>query len=89
MENTTDSCQVLVCNIHWGSKANTSVAKKPSNRDELPDQISLDIPAGVMTEIQKKPAEEYLIVESFVLNLLYKKFGYEVNDYQIWLPSKS
>lgn len=88
MENTTDSCQVLVCNIHWGNKASTSVAKKSNNKDELPDQISLDIPAGVMAEIQKKPSEEYLIVESFVLNLLYKKFGHEINDYQIWLPSK-
>lgn len=77
--------QVLVCNIYWGKKAYSAAAKKMQPSD-LPAQISLDIPTGVLAEIKKKPSEESSIIEQFVYNLLHKKFGHEVNNCQIWLP---
>ena len=77
--------QVLVCNISWDTKSNTPFAKKTTQSD-LPVQISLDIPVGVLTEMKKKPSEESNIVEQFVYNLLYKKFGHIANRCQIWLP---
>ena len=77
--------QVLVCNIAWGSKAHSGVAKKILQSD-LPSQISLDIPEAVLQQANKNKANFNDIVEQFVYNLLYKKFGREVNRCQIWLP---
>ena len=77
--------QVLVCNIAWGSKAHSGAAKKILQSD-LPSQISLDIPEAVLQQANKNKANFNDIVEQFVYNLLYKKFGREVNCCQIWLP---
>ena len=83
--NTEDSYQVIATNIKWDSHARSAAAKR-LNQDDLPEQMSLDIPAGVLGEIKKKPSEESSIIEQFVYNLLYRKFGREVNYCQIWLP---
>ena len=88
MENENeniDSYQVIVTNIKWDEKARSIVAKK-TDITELPEQMSLDIPNGVLNEIKKKRSEESNIIEQFVYNLLYKKYGREVNHCQIWLP---
>lgn len=77
--------QVLVCNIAWGSKAHLGVAKN-TNQLELPNQISLDIPETVLKQANKNKETFNDIIEQFVYNLLYKKFGREVNFCQIWLP---
>lgn len=77
--------QVLVCNIAWGSKVHSGAAKKILQSD-LPSQISLDIPKAVLQQANKNKANFNDIVEQFVYNLLYKKFGREVNRCQIWLP---
>lgn len=42
--------------------------------------MTLDVPKALLAEIEKKPSEESSIVESFTYNLLYKKFGREVNN---------
>lgn len=85
MDNIVEGYQVIVTNIKWDKKAWT-VAAKRTNESELPDQMSIDIPNGVLNEIKKKPSEESNIIEQFVYNLLYKKFGREANYCQIWLP---
>ena len=77
--------QVLVCNIAWGSKVHSGAAKK-INQSEMSSQISLDIPEAVLQQANKNKANFNDIVEQFVYNLLYKKFGREVNHCQIWLP---
>ena len=77
--------QVIVTNIKWNSNAHSFIAKK-TNKDDLPEQMSIDIPNGVLTEIKKKPSEECNIIEQFVYNLLCRKFGREANYCQIWLP---
>ena len=77
--------QVLVCNIAWGSKVHSGMAKK-IHQSELPSQISLDIPETVLQQANKNKASFNDIIEQFVYNLLYKKFGREVNCCQIWLP---
>lgn len=80
-----DGYQVIVTNIKWNSNARSAMAKRQS-KDDLPEYMSLDIPNGVLVEIKKKPSEENNIIEQFVYNLLYRKFGREVNYCQIWLP---
>ena len=84
-EPTNDGYQVIVANIKWHDKVSSTIAKK-TNKEELPDQMSIDIPVGVLVETKKKPSEEKNIIEQFVYNLLYKKYGREVNRCQIWLP---
>ena len=83
--NTTPSYQVLVCNIHWDSYACSAYAKK-MNYEDLPIQMSIDIPNAVLMQANKNKANFNDIIEQFVVNLLYKKFGHEVNSCQIWLP---
>ena len=80
-----DGYQVIATNIKWDHVAQLPSAKKTMQED-LPDQMSIDIPVGVLNEISKKPSEEANIIEQFVYNLLYKKFGREANYCQIWLP---
>ena len=79
------SYQVLVCNIYWNSKAYSTYGKKISQAD-LPIQMSIDIPSSVMLQANKNKSNFNDIIEQFVINLLYKKFGHEVNNCQIWLP---
>lgn len=79
------SYQVLVCNIAWGTKVHSAQAKK-INQADLPNQISLDIPETVLQQANKHKTDFNDIVEQFVYNILYKKFGREVNFCQIWLP---
>ena len=76
--------QVLVCNIHWGSKAQIAGVKRVQS--DLPEQMSLDIPESVLKQANKNKPSFNDIIEQFVYNLLTKKFGREVNCCQIWLP---
>ena len=46
--NIEDSYQVIATNIKWDSHARSAAAKR-LNQDDLPEQMSLDIPAGVST----------------------------------------
>ena len=84
-ETKTESYQVFVCNIAWSKNATTALAKKTSP-NELPDQISFDIPKTVLAQANKKPDNFNDVIEQFIYNLLYKKFGYIANRCQIWLP---
>ena len=83
--NIEPSYQVLVCNICWDSKAYSTYGKKISQTD-LPIQMSIDIPSSVMQQANKNKSSFNDIIEQFVINLLYRKFGHEVNNCQIWLP---
>lgn len=80
-----ESYQTLVCNICWGTKVYTGAAKKIS-QDDLPAQISIDIPNAVLEQANKSTNNFNDVIEQFVYNLLFKKFGREVNRCQIWLP---
>lgn len=79
--------QVLVSNIFFDTsskpKQKSSYASK---KTELPTQISLDIPDNVLEQARKNKSGFNDIVEQFVYNLLYRKYGHEVNSCQIWLP---
>ncbi len=84
MKEMTDNCYVvLVCNIHWSKNL---VYVKRDNRDELPSQMSLDIPEAVLLQANKNKSSFNDVIESFCYNVLAKKFGHEVNRCQIWLP---
>lgn len=83
-ENEQVGYQVLVCNIKW-NKSSKNIAKKFKNI-ELPDQMSFDIPDSVLAQANKAKNSFNDIIESFIYNVLYRKFGHEVNTCQIWLP---
>ena len=87
METKSNSLgyQVLVTNIYWDSKAINAAAKKMSKND-LPVQMSIDIPSQVLQHANKNMTAFNDIVEQFIYNLLTKKYGHEVNSAQIWLP---
>lgn len=85
LENTeSDGYQVIVANIFWNSKSKTNSRKE--NKDELPTQMSLNIPDQVLKEANKNKNNFNDIVEQFCYNLLTRKYGKEVTSCQIWLP---
>ena len=84
MENTSDKYQVFVANIHWSKKPLKNVKK--TNKDSLPEYMSLDIPNQVLHEANKSKTNFNDVIESFCYNLLTKKFGWEVTGCQVWLP---
>lgn len=89
-DNTPDGTlgyQVLVCNISWDEKLSKNAHNK-NNNEELPKEMSLNIPENVLTQAKKNNNDFNDIIETFVYNLLYRKFGHEVNRCQIFLPSE-
>lgn len=79
-----DQFQVLVCNISWNVE---SFKPTKSNRNpEFPDQMTIDIPVGVLKEARKRMNMFNDVIEQFIYNLLYRKYSCEVNRCQIWLP---
>lgn len=75
--------QVLVTEITWNEKHIKGYQKRQSS-DQLPNQFNVDLPKQLAAQ-QKLPAFKDN-VESFVYNLLTRKFGHEVYSCQIWLP---
>ena len=87
-DNENNPYQILVCNIKYGTKVHNGAAKKIAQAD-LPDQMTLDVPPTVLQQANKNKENFNDIIEQFVYNLLYKKFGREINRCQIWLPIES
>jgi len=84
-DNENKPYQILVCNIKYGTKVHNGAAKKITQAD-LPDQMTLDVPSTVLQQAEKNKENFNDIIEQFTCNLLYKKFGRDVNFCQIWLP---
>lgn len=82
-ENTNEY-QVIVANIFWNHKSRTS--SKKVNGNELPAQMSLNIPDQVLNQARKASNNFNDIIEQFCYNLLSRKYGKEVTSCQIWLP---
>lgn len=82
----TKTYQVLVCNIFFDLSTKSKSTYQQSKKTDLPTQISLDIPENVLEQARKSKSSFNDIVEQFVCNLLYRKYGHEVNSCQIWLP---
>lgn len=83
MENTEQQYVVFVCNIHWDSK---TIYNKKNTKEELPSQMSFDIPSSVLVQANKNKKDFNDIIETFCYNLLAKKYNHEVYNCQIWLP---
>lgn len=79
---STDSYQILVCNIHW----NVQTATRKTVVNELPSQLALDVPENVLNQANKKSNDFNDVIEQFAYNLLTRKFGCEVCYCQVWLP---
>lgn len=75
--------QVLVTEITWNKKQIKGY-QKPQAYDQLPSQFNVDLPKQLSAQ-EKRPSFKDN-VESFVYNLLTRKFGHEVYSCQIWLP---
>jgi hypothetical protein len=84
MNKETNTFQILVTNIFWNVKSFKPT--KTNKNPEFEEQITLDVPEGVLKEAEKKGNMFNDIIEQFVYNLLYRKYGCEVNRCQIWLP---
>lgn len=80
----TNEYQVIVANIYWNSKPINK--SKKIDKDDLPAQMSLNIPNQVLEQANKSKNNFNDIIEQFCYNLLTRKYGYEVNSCQIWLP---
>lgn len=87
MEDLTEESryQVFCCNIYWNSKSSDYRGRK-IRYNELPTQMSIDIPESVLNQANKNKESFNEIIEQFCYNLLTRKNGYEVNSCQIWLP---
>ena len=82
-ENTNEY-QVIVANIFWNHKSHTNSKKVADN--DLPTQMSLNIPDQVLNQAKKASNNFNDIIEQFCYNLLSRKYGKEVTSCQIWLP---
>ena len=85
MHNNTDSEQPVgitanIVNIHWSNPRKNSLS-------ELPSEMSLTIPNGVVEGAKKKKASIDDEIENFCCNILTNKFGAEVHDCQIFLDN--
>lgn len=72
--------QVIVCNIYWDKNEKRSGKGK---KVELPAQVNINIPDNVLAQAKKTDFND--VIEQFICNLLYRKYGHEVNDCQIYL----
>ncbi len=74
--------QLFVTSITWNKTPIKHFQKK--GNEELPEQASIDLPQQIAD--QEKSQDFKDTVESFVYNLLTRKYGHEVYSCQIWLP---
>ena len=83
MDATTENTyQVLVCHMHWAQ----STSRMSKKYGELPEQMTIDVPAAVLQQANKNKSSFNDIIEQFTYNLMTKKFGCELRHCQIWLP---
>jgi hypothetical protein len=85
-EELTNSNTMYITNIKWHKIQNHVFGfNKDIKFNTLPDQMVLEIPQNIQnTNVSEDKLKD--IIESFVYNTLTKKYGYEVNNCQIWLP---
>ena len=87
MEETEENrYQVLCCNIHWDNRARSAQSKRMHRPEDLPSQMAIDIPDSVLAQANKNGNNFNDIIEQFCYNLLTRKYGYEMNSCQVWLP---
>jgi mannosyltransferase OCH1-like enzyme len=84
MNEDNNSFQILVTNIFWNM--NSLKSTRTNKYLEFDEQITLDVPNGVLKEANKQHNNFNDIIEQFVYNILYRKYGCEINRCQIWLP---
>ena len=82
-EQNSENYQVIVTQITWNKNQIRGFNKK-SHVDQLPDTFNVDLPKQLAA--QEKQSNFKDSVESFVYNMLTRKFGHEVYSCQIWLP---
>lgn len=68
--------------MHWAQ----STSRMSKKYGELPEQMTIDVPAAVLQQANKNKSSFNDIIEQFTYNLMTKKFGCELRYCQIWLP---
>lgn len=71
-----------MCHMHWAQ----STSRMSKKYGELPEQMTIDVPAAVLQQANKNKSSFNDIIEQFTYNLMTKKFGCELRHCQIWLP---
>lgn len=82
------SNQVYVNDITWNSKTTSNYQSrrdKNAEIEQLPKQLTFDIPSTVMDQIKKDPNNEHDIIEQFIYNTLTRKYMHEVWHCQVWI----
>lgn len=82
-----DSYQVIVTSITWNKKSiRANHVVQYSQENDLPTQMTYDIPEGVLQQARGKKNVFNDVIESYIYRALTNKFGHEVYHCQIWLP---
>lgn len=82
-EQNIENYQVLVTQITWNKNTIKGFSKK-SPVDQLPDQCSVDLPKQLANQEKQPNFKDN--VETFIYNMLTRRYGHEVYSCQIWLP---
>lgn len=89
LDNLTDEngYQVIVTGITWSKEIIGKYRSKKDFSENLPEQITFVIPQNIVNK-ENTPIFNDLI-ETFVYNLLAKRFNHIAYHCQIWLPLKA
>ena len=83
---TVEGYQIIVTGITWSKDTIGKYRSKKDFSDKLPDQMTFILPEA-LTKNSKDPNfnDE---VETFVYNLLARRFNHVAHHCQIWLPTE-
>ena len=82
-EQNIENYQVLVTQITWNKDTIKGFNKK-APVDQLPDQCTVDLPKQLASQVKQSNFKDN--VETFIYNMLTRRYGHEVYSCQIWLP---
>lgn len=82
-EQNIENYQVLVTQITWNKDTIKGFNKKVPV-DQLPDQCTVDLPKQLASQVKQLNFKDN--VETFIYNMLTRRYGHEVYSCQIWLP---
>lgn len=78
-----ESYQINIVNISWNTE---NMMKSRRAAEDLPHGMVFDVPKSVLEQANKPGNVFNDVIESYVYNVLTRKFGYELNRCQIYLP---
>lgn len=78
-----ETYQLNIVNISWNTRGAT---RGRHTAEELPQNMVFDVPKAVLEQAGRNENVFNDVIEAYVYNVLTRKFGYELNRCQIYLP---